>query len=383
MIIIKIFIIKVFGIMYRIYLKVYKYNFLKFKILIKMKFTLLTITFVNELFLLNCQVDTNAIFLKSNVSSDKENNTNTLQQIRSEGLDIGTIVGISVGGVFLIIILLAFFFICRKRPAPANSQQHSSNKEQKPGEVTNEFDKNSVGAINLVGNNKDLPNESKNTTMMTANKTIGITDRPFLDAEKKLEYTDRDMFSDDGSMKRRMENQNAEASFKIAIGNIDSNTKDDKMKELALNSPKYIPNKIIDIKSFEDNFQEKTTKDIITNNIYNYTEGKREDFYTEGSRNYDETFSQHDDASRASSNRRESNVYKIKFDKRRVSINEEKEMTPEEHSDFLDGDSMGFDSEGGVKVAENYNSVHVSKLNLDNNNVINSEINTVKRNSYS
>jgi len=150
-----------------------------------------------------------------------------------------------------------------------------------------------------------------------------------------------DSFHRDNSA-RKAEYNEVEKNFKEAINNLES--KEDKMNDLIKQSPKYIPKKI-DLSEFEQKLEEKTTKDIITNNIYNYTEGNREQFYSEGSRkSYAESI---DNRKSIPEN----------YIHNRNSV--EEIMTPQEHLDFMEETPYN----DNVIKYDNYHSSNIQSKN--------------------
>jgi hypothetical protein len=186
--------------------------------------------------------------------------------------------------------------------------------------------------LNINPINIDEPTDS------ISQRSMDITNRQLFE-NKKYEAASNTK----GSLNPVIDHQNAENNFKKAIQLIDA--QDDKIKELLMHSPKYIPNKNINLEMFEKRVEEKTIKDIITNNIYNYTDGNREDYYTEGSR-------------RSYSSSVNSMPREIKMPQKKSSV--EKEMTPEDHSDFRYGDDFFQDDNVDIKMNQ-YNSEFISK----------------------
>jgi hypothetical protein len=288
-------------------------------------------------------------FCDSSSSISKKNDNN----LRINGIDNFILGALIVGGIMLVLVIYALINASRA-PRSEIIRHRTEMRRQRTSKKSACHDQivvNHLNKDNSNNNNKasELPNESNNNTVLTANKTLGISDRPFLEKRKiipNVNMNDMSM-SDDGSNRRRMEHQDAEASFKLAISNADNSSDDNKIKELAAQGPKYQPNKVSNVRSTISDDEGKTTKDIVANNICNYTEGKREDFYTEGSQNSYED--DHGDFESKGS-RRDSPLYKIEGRKRQSL--EEQDMTPQEHSDFLDGD----DYQDKVIVQDNYNS---------------------------
>jgi hypothetical protein len=304
-----------------------------------------TLLLTSILALTNCE--DNIIFLKSNTIPDLKTSSVFTNEI---------IAAIIIGGFVVLCCIVSLITTARRRVRNQASERiahHRKASANKGHEIAYNVNKDSVPKVN--GNNCELVGESRTTSMIATNRTLGITDKPFLQDKKVIpdNINDMSMSEDGGSVRRKIENQNAEASFKIAISNLDGRGEDKEIRELV--TRKMAPQKVGNVRSsavYSSN--SGATKDIIANNIYNYTEGKREDFYTEGSEEQDED---HVERRRGSED-----VCQVDFDRKRMSTME-KDMTPAEHSDFLDED----DDEKGVPVEDNYNSVDIKfekKLNV-------------------
>jgi hypothetical protein len=264
----------------------------------------------------------------------------TLQETKETSqIPSGLLIGIIVGGVAVIVFIIVLTFMCMKRRRKSKILEKDQIKKiieenlKVPDSpmINHKFEKDNLPSkpvLNLNPMEEDI-------TDAISHRSVDQTNRQLF--EKKKYEADSNSKS---SMNPVIDHLKAEKNFKKAIQLVDTN--DDKMNELVMHSPRYIPNKNIDLEMYENKVEEKTVKDIITNNINMYTDGNREDFYTEGSRK-----------SYVSSV--ESNTREVKIPTKRPS-GVEKEMTPEEHSDFLDGEDF-FQNEVNVVIKLNqYNT---------------------------
>jgi hypothetical protein len=260
------------------------------------------------------------------------------------GLSTTVLIGIIVGGIGIIAIIIIISYILIKRKRKSKIIQKEQINKIIAQDIMKEPHSNKKLEAEISQSRRTVINVNQihndHTTDIISQRSMDITNRTLYE-KKKYEA---DSYSKN-SMKPVIDNKSDEKFFKKSIDLIDSN--DDKLKDLVMHLPKYIPNKNFNIEMYENKVEEKTIKDIITNNIYNYTDGNREDFYTEGSkRSY---------VSSVASMPREIQIAK------RNSV--EKEMTPEEHSDFMDGEDF-FNNDDGIIKVDQYNSEYIPKRKL-------------------
>jgi hypothetical protein len=277
------------------------------------------------------------------------------EQLKTSMMLSDEIIAVIIIGAIVILCCLVTLISTSRRRTRAFTRQltEQHRKSLKKQEVSYNINGDSVPR--LEGNKCELPGQTHTASMIASNRTLGITEKPFLHNKKIIPDDDVNdiSMSDDGSARRRIENRNAEASFKIAISNPDNQKEDKEIKELVTRNPKMAPQNVGNV--HEKTSTKATAKDIVSNDIYNYTEGKRENFYTEGSEEPEESYERR---------RGSEDVCQIEnMDKKRGSI--EKDMTPEEHSDFLDEDTVK-NEDPVIEVENYYNSVQVNKFeNID------------------
>jgi hypothetical protein len=254
--------------------------------------------------------------------------------INAAGIDTVTIIIIAVCGVILIIILIIAYFYCKKRDKAKveDNQQIEINIKQKD-EITNAVDKDKPKGKNFIKlepiNNKNnfkdenyevenldsestpTPSRNKNPKELPQNYaglndksiSMSISERKLLNDMSnvskveigmkdsyRLGITDRDNSINNYNNDILNNNENNfEASFRMDLSKLD--TKQDKIKYLIENNINNINNVdnpsdlFNDISSphkyHESKEAEKTSKDIIAQNICNYTSGNREEMYSE------------------------------------------------------------------------------------------------------
>lgn len=287
----------------------------------------------------------------------------------SSSLPLYVFIIIAVVGVVLIAgaIIIAIYCIRKKRRLAAINNQGvtiSIEIDQKKGE-----NKNQKSFLILDGESKDATSlEVKSFQGIMDKNTSNLMDHPTI--SHKMTNRSKDEISI--LEKKAAKVDKAEFEFRKAIDKID--TKDDPIRDLIKNSPKHGKDMLEEnnFKIQESKEAEKAVKDIVSQNIKNYTEGDRHSNNTEGSKNpyFDSVVSEsadeygignsvesendkrdthsknknemfnEDNFSHVKESARElfvvSNKVKRTNDTKTVNKRVSSEMTPEEHSDFMD-----------------------------------------------
>jgi hypothetical protein len=284
------------------------------------------------------------------------------------------IIGASVGGLIIIGVIL--YCICRrKKTASAPEKKEEVIEVQvvqpKTDQVPDEVKFSPLDATN-VDPNSNLKESQVNST----------TDRKLLSTTVDQSYVKEHFREDKGSQKSEKSQhelkilKKLEADYKEELFRMDS--KADKLKELLEQNK----NKTIDGSSIRSKkIEEKTSKEIVANDIRVFTEGHRENFYSEEGDDDEQEdveidFNFNIDYEKQLQIEKNEVIRKLEESKKQpVTQNHSqpgKEMTKEEHVDFMwESDNDQYDIKNALKGAyESHTSSNYSSDLQDNKNQI-------------
>lgn len=224
--------------------------------------------------------------------------------LSASGLDTISLVIIIVTVVIVVVIMVVAIWLClRKKPVPQEDQEQHVEIQIKQGEsnsaqlkqfIKAENQSNAVENKDAAMNRMDV-NQSElagSTFSNIGDKSLNATERKLIsNQEKGMSMRDsfREQESEQAEPNDRAEKKtptnltNIEASFRNDLYKID--TQGDKIKALIEGNLRPSEHNMADVNYYKPN--EKTTKDIAAENIYNYTDGNRGDFYSEAAEEND------------------------------------------------------------------------------------------------
>jgi hypothetical protein len=285
------------------------------------------------------------------------------------------IIGGSVGGLIIIGVIL--YCVCRRKktPPPPDKKEEVIEiqvAQPKTDQVQEEVKFTPLDATNLDPST-NLKESHGQVNSTTDRKLLSTTlDHSFI---KEPEKDDRIEQRSEKSQHGTKILKKLEADFKAELFRMDS--KGDKLKELIEQNK----NKIIDISSIRSKkIEEKTSKELVANDIRVFTDGHRDDFYSEEADDEEQEdveidFNFNMDYDKQLQVEKKEAIRKLE-ETTKPALNQSqpgKEMTQEEHVDFMwESDNDQYDIKNALKGAygSHTSSNYSSDLQGEKNQIV-------------